>query len=131
MKKPAKYHTFTEELLVLIMNTMELKPNKSIYPSTLLDRKSINFLKNLFPCELVDCEQLQIGGTVPNIDGYLDLFCSDGTAYERVFVQVKHLTHPAINGDAFYDIPQSIYAYAQRRKGEVVIFIACDFDFST
>lgn len=128
MKKPAKYHTFTEELLVLIMNTMELKPNKSIYPSTLFDRKSINFLKNLFPCELVDCEQLQIGGTVPNIDGYLDLFCSDGTAYERVFVQVKHLTHPAINGDAFYDIPQSIYAYAHRRKGEVVIFIACDYE---
>ena len=129
MKKPAKYHTFTEELLLaLIMNTIDLKPNKSLYPSTLLDRKSINFLKNLFPCELVDCEQLQIGGTVPNIDGYLDLFCSDGTAYERVFVQVKHLTHPAINGDAFYDIPQSIYAYAQRRKGEVVIFIACDYN---
>ena len=129
LKKQTKYHTFTEELLLaLIMNTIELKPNKSLYPSTLFDRKSINFLKNLFPCELVDCEQLQIGGTVPNIDGYLDLFCSDGTAYERVFVQVKHLTHPAINGDAFYDIPQSIYAYAQRRKGEVVIFIACDFD---
>lgn len=129
LKKQTKYHTFTEELLLaLIMNTIELKPNKSLYPSTLFDRKSINFLKNLFPCELVDCEQLQIGGTVPNIDGYLDLFCSDGTAYERVFVQVKHLTHPAINGDAFYDIPQSIYAYAQRRKGEVVIFIASDFD---
>ena len=128
MKKPAKYHTFTEELLVLIMNTMELKPNKSIYPSTLLDRKSINFLNNLFPCELVDCSQLQIGGTLPNIDGYLDLLCLDGTAYERIVVQVKHLTHPAINGDAFYDIPQSIYAYAHRRKGEVVIFIACDYE---
>ena len=72
---------------------MELKPNKSIYPSTLLDRKSINFLNNLFPYELVDCSQLQIGGTLPNIDGYLDLICSDGTAYERIFVQVKHLTH--------------------------------------
>ena len=128
MKKPAKYHTFTEELLVLIMNTLELKPNKSIYPSTLLDRKSINFLNNLFPCELVDCSQLQIGGTLPNIDGYLDLLCLDGTAYERIVVQVKHLTHPAINGDAFYDIPQSIYAYANRRKGEVVIFIACDYE---
>ena len=82
----------------------------------------------MFPCELVDCSQLQIGGTLPNIDGYLDLLCLDGTAYERIVVQVKHLTHPAINGDAFYDIPQSIYAYAHRRKGEVVIFIACDYE---
>lgn len=28
----------------------------------------------------------------------------------------------------FYDIPMSIYAYAERHKGELVLFIACDYD---
>ena len=43
-------------------------------------------------------------------------------------VQVKHLTYPEKNGDVYYDIPQSIYAYAERHKGELVLFIACDYE---
>lgn len=113
------------------MNTIELTLKKSICQSTLLDKNSIKLIKNLFPCELVDTDQLQTGGSLPNIDGYLDLLCQDGTAYERVFVQVKHLTNPAINGKAFYDIPQYIYGYAQKHRGEVVIFITCDYENET
>ena len=108
------------------MSTGELLPKINVTEAAKLDRRSIQFLKNIFPDDLIDCEQLQTGGTLPNIDGYLDILCSDGTAREKIVVQVKHLTYPEINGDVYYDIPQSIYAYAERHKGEVVIFIACD-----
>jgi len=108
------------------MSIGELLPNINVTESARLDRRSIQFLRNILPDDLVDCEQLQTGGTLPNIDGYLDILCPDGTAREKIVVQVKHLTYPEINGDAYYDIPQSIYAYAERHKGEVVIFITCD-----
>lgn len=108
------------------MSIGELLPKINVTEAAKLDRRSIQFLKNILPDDLIDCEQLQTGGTLPNIDGYLDILCSDGTAREKIVVQVKHLTYPEINGDVYYDIPQSIYAYAERHKGEVVIFIACD-----
>lgn len=108
------------------MNVGELLPNINVTESARLDRRSIQFLRNILPDDLVDCEQLQTGGTLPNIDGYLDILCPDGTAREKIVVQVKHLTYPEIDGDVYYDIPQSIYAYAERHKGEVVIFITCD-----
>ena len=103
-------------------------PNKSISPSSLHDKRSIRFLKSIFPDDIIDDSKLEEGGTTPNIDGYLDFLCEDGTAYERVFVQVKHLTYPEKSGVVFYDIPKSLYAYAERHKGEVVLFIACDYD---
>ena len=103
----------------------EFVPNKNATESSKLDQRSIRFIKNLLPDDDVDCSQLHEGGTLPNIDGYLDFLCKDGTANERIFVQVKHLTYPPVNGDAFYDIPKSIYAYSERHKGEVVVFIAC------
>lgn len=109
------------------MNDRELIPNVNVTESRKLDSRSIRFLKDIFPDDLVDCCQLQEGGTLPNIDGYLDILCPDGTAREKLVVQVKHLTYPEKNGDVYYDIPQSIYAYAERHKGELVLFIACDY----
>ena len=108
------------------MSYRELIPNVNVTESSKLDSRSILFLKTFFPDDLVDCRQLQEGGTLPNIDGYLDILCPDGTAREKVVVQVKHLTYPEENGKVFYDIPRSIYAYAERHKGELVLFIACD-----
>lgn len=110
------------------MSDRELIPNVNVTESSKLDSRSIRFLKTFFPDDLVDCCQLQEGGTLPNIDGYLDILCPDGTAIEKVVVQVKHLTYPEENGNVFYDIPQSIYAYAERHKGELVLFIACDYE---
>lgn len=104
----------------------ELLPNKNVVESSKLDTRSILFLKTFLPDNLVDCRQLQEGGTLPNIDGYLDILCPDGRAKEKITVQVKHLTYPEKNGNVFYDIPQSMYAYAERHKGELVLFIACD-----
>lgn len=107
---------------------MELRPNRNISESVLHDRRSINFLKNILPDDCVDCSQLQDGGTLPNIDGYLEILDEHGIAQEKIIVQVKHLTYPEENGKVFYDIPMSIYAYAERHKGELVLFIACDYD---
>lgn len=103
-------------------------PNKNATESSKLDKRSIRFIKDLLPDDDVDCSQLEEAGTLPNIDGYLDFLCKDGTANERIIVQIKHLTYPAVDGHAYYDIPKSIYAYSDRHKGEVVIFIACDYE---
>jgi hypothetical protein len=108
------------------MSAGELVPKINQSESNKLDSKSILMLKTILPDDLVDCKQLQEGGTLPNIDGYLDLLCDDGTAREKVVVQVKHLTYPESGGSVYYPIPQSIYAYAERHKGELVIFIVCD-----
>lgn len=71
----------------------EFVPNKNATESSKLDQRSIRFIKTLLPDDDVDCSQLHEGGTLPNIDGYLDFLCKDGTANERIFVQVKHLTY--------------------------------------
>ncbi len=101
-------------------------PNQSISDASLLDRRSIQLLKSILPDTLIDGSQLQEGGTLANIDGYLDILSPDRYAVGKVFVQVKHLTFPEKDGVVFYDIPKSIYAYADLHKGEVVLFIACD-----
>lgn len=108
------------------MSLGELVPNINQSESRKLDRRSIQLLKTMLPDDVVDCQQLQEGGTLPNIDGYLDLLCEDGTSREKIVVQVKHLTYPEVDGSVYYSIPQSIYAYADRHKGELVVFIACD-----
>lgn len=110
-----------------IVSVMELRPNRNISESVLHDRRSINFLKNILPDDCVDCSQLQDGGTLPNIDGYLEILDENGIAREKITVQVKHLTYPEKNGKVFYDIPESVYAYAKIHKGELVFFIACDY----
>lgn len=106
---------------------MELRPNRNISESVLHDRRSINFLKSILPDDCIDCSQLQDGGTLPNIDGYLEILDENGIAREKITVQVKHLTYPEKNGKVFYDIPESVYAYAEIHKGELVFFIACDY----
>ena len=106
---------------------MELQPNRNISESVLHDRRSINLLKSILPANCVDCSQLQEGGTLPNIDGYLEILDENGIAREKITVQVKHLTYPEKNGKVFYDIPESVYAYAKIHKGELVFFIACDY----
>lgn len=106
---------------------MELQPNRNISESVLHDRRSINLLKSILPDNCVDFSQLQEGGTLPNIDGYLEILDENGIAREKITVQVKHLTYPEKNGKVFYDIPESVYAYAKIHKGELVFFIACDY----
>ena len=102
---------------------MELQPNRNISESVLHDRRSINLLKSILPDNCVDCSQLQEGGTLPNIDGYLEILDENGIAREKITVQVKHLTYPEKNGKVFYDIPESVYAYAKIHKGELVFFL--------
>lgn len=62
------------------MSVGELVPNKNQSESRKLDSRSILLLKTMLPDNLVDCQQLQEGGTLPNIDGYLDLLCEDDTS---------------------------------------------------
>ena len=109
------------------MSINELLPNINVAESAKHDRRSIWFLEGILTDELVDCSQLQAGGTLSNIDGYLEILDENGRAREKITVQVKHLTYSERNGKVFYDIPQSIYAYAERHKGELVFFIACDY----
>ena len=103
----------------------KLTLKKSTSKSDALDEESVHLLRNLFFGKGVK-ERLEIGGTLPMIDGYLELLNSDGIMEAKLTVQVKHLTHSPVDSVAYYDIPNSIFAYAHLNKGEVVIFIACD-----
>jgi hypothetical protein len=49
----------------------------------------------------------------------------------KITVQVKHLTCYPTESDAYYDIPNEVFAYANLNKGEVVIFVACDTNNKT
>lgn len=89
------------------MSVLELLPNINVVKSTKLDSRSILFLKTFLPDSLVDCRQLQEGGTLPNIDGYLDVLCPDGRAREKISVQVKHLTYP------------------EKKKGKCIMIFPC------
>lgn len=104
----------------------ELLPNKSLSDSSKLDRKSIRLLKGMLVDLAVNDSQLEEGGNLSNIDGRIELLGNDDTFQAILTVQVKHLTYTANEKGVFYDIPQSIYAYAERAKGEVVLFMACD-----
>ena len=65
------------------------------------------------------------------IDGYLELLNNDGVMEAKITVQVKHLTCYPTESDAYYDIPNEVFAYANLNKGEVVIFVACDTNNKT
>ena len=106
----------------------DLKPNKSTSPSQNFDRKSVRLVKDLLEDHHVNDSQLEEGGTLANIDGYIELLDGEDRIEAKFTVQVKHLTYPPKETVAFYDIPQSLFGYAQRMKGELVIFIACDTD---
>ena len=106
----------------------KLKPHKTIYPSKNLDQESISIIKKILPDTVVDCSNLEVGGSQPDIDGYLTICDSEGYENVKITVQVKHLTNSPKNGDAYYDIPSQLYGYAGIHKGEVVVFIAVDTD---
>lgn len=104
---------------------MNLVPSKTQYLSKTLDEDSIALVRDIFRRTSVDCAQLQTGGSLPDIDGYLDLCDDEGRAKGKITVQVKHLTYKA-SQSVTYDIPISVFGYAKVHKGEVVVFIACD-----
>ena len=106
----------------------ELSPKISLTESKILDRKSVRLIKSILEDQSVDDSQLEEGGNLPNIDGRIELLREDATMDAIVTVQIKHLTYSKVDNDTFYDIPQSLYAYAERSKGEVVLFLACDTD---
>lgn len=98
---------------------------KSTSKSDELDYGSILLLQNLFFKNGVK-ERLERGGSLPMIDGYLELLNNEDVMEAKITVQVKHLTYQPIESDAFYDIPNEVFAYANLNRGEVVVFVACD-----
>lgn len=104
---------------------MNFHPNKSSSASKRYDIESIRLVKNLLSPVLADVSELEEGGTLPNIDGYISLL-EDDEARWKFTVQVKHLTYPVNDAGALYDIPESILGYAQWHRGEVVLFLTCD-----
>ena len=105
---------------------MVIKPSRSLYSSKILDEDSISLIKDIFKHKSVDCSQLQIGGTLADIDGYLELCDEEGRSIAKLTVQVKHITIAEDARNICYDVPISLYGYCKVHKGEVVIFIACD-----
>lgn len=110
------------------MGTSELKPARSMSPSKQLDMDSIRVFKSILNGHHINDERLEEAGTMPNIDGYIELLDNDDCIEAKVWVQVKHLTYPEKNNSVFYDIPQEIVAYAIRMKGDVVLFVTVDTD---
>lgn len=103
---------------------------KSTSKSDELDYGSVLLLQNLFFKNGVK-ERLERGGNLPMIDGYLELLNNEEVMEAKITVQVKHLTYQPIGSDAYYDIPNEVFAYADLNRGEVVIFVACDTDNDT
>ena len=110
------------------MESYDLKPARSMSPSKQLDIDSIRVLKSILNGHHINDERLEEAGTMPNIDGYIELLDNDDCIEAKVSVQVKHLTYQEKNNSVFYDIPQEIVAYAMRMKGEVVLFVTVDTD---
>lgn len=104
----------------------ELTPHKSIFDSQILDSDSVSLVRTIMPSNIVNSSKLEEGGSQADTDGYLDICDENGFARARITVQIKHLTHAAESGTAFYDIPVELYAYAGIHKGDVVVFIASD-----
>lgn len=115
----------------MAMGTIELKPARSMSSSKQLDKDSIRMFKNILNGHHINDERLEESGTLPNIDGYIELLDNDDCVEAKVWVQVKHLTYPEKNDSVFYDIPHEVVAYAKRMKGEVVLFVTVDTDSNT
>lgn len=106
-------------------------PNKSDWPSRKHDRDSVRLLQNLWKDCPVDDSHIEIGGTTPNIDGYIDILDAGAEITATITLQVKHLTYPPQEEVVFYDIPQEIVGYAKRIKTEVVLLVVCDTNNGT
>lgn len=109
------------------MKHLNLQPNKSSWTSKRLDEKSVRLLRKILEDKRVDTSKVEEGGTEANIDGYISILDDNDTIVAKVTVQIKHYNNNAISEKGiYYDIPKSILAYANRMKGEVVLFITCD-----
>lgn len=106
---------------------IEFLPKKSSWQSEKLDEESVLLIRNILIKQQVKT-RIEEGGTTPNIDGYIELLDIENRIIGKLTVQVKHLTESVVGSNTYYDIPQSILAYAERIKGEVVIFMTCDTD---
>lgn len=105
----------------------EFLPNKSSWLSDKLDEESILLIRNILVKQQVKA-RIEEGGTTPNIDGYIELLDNEERIIGKLTVQVKHLPKLTNNVNVSYSIPQSLLAYAERIKGEVVVFMTCDTD---
>lgn len=65
-------------------------PNKSDWPSRKHDRDSVRLLQNLWKDCPVDDSHIEIGGTTPNIDGYIDILDAGAEITATITLQVKH-----------------------------------------
>lgn len=102
--------------------------NKATCQSQELEEDSIDLVKRIFKKTKAVTSGLKQGDKNANTDGEI-MICDENNEMEcKIVVQIKHLTHPTANGKTFYDIPSTIMGYADRCKGEVVMFLACDTD---
>lgn len=102
----------------------DFKPNKSSNEAARLDKKAVHTIEDIFLDQEDVHTNLECGGNIPNIDGWIELLDTDNRITSKITVQIKHLP----TGQCFYSIPQYICGYAERIKSEVVVFIACDHE---
>ena len=94
---------------------IEFLPKKSSWQSEKLDEESVLLIRNILIKQQVKT-RIEEGGTTPNIDGYIELLDIENRIIGKLTVQVKHLTESVVGSNTYYDIPQSILAYAERIK---------------
>ena len=99
--------------------------NKSKYDADDRDADAILCLRNIF--NHTDTKLDEKTDKFPNIDGYIELLNSEGLISGKVTIQVK--CYPKANRNlSKYSIPAYILGYAERMKGEIVLFITADLD---
>ena len=98
---------------------------KSKYDSDDKDTDALLCLRNLL--HGTNSKLDERSGKYPNIDGYFELTDEGGSISEKLAFQIK--SYPkSERGLSKYRIPSYILGYAERMKGEVVIFIAADYE---
>lgn len=102
---------------------MTFSPNKSITPSVLLEKRSIQYIENL----LLNTDAnpyLSENDKTPNYDGYIELLNGE-LICGKITVQVK--TYPDKYKEAGkFDIPTSLLGYSQSVPTEVVLLLVVD-----
>lgn len=106
----------------------DIKPAKAMWDSAQFDKDSVLMLRTMLNHHQINDSRLEEGGTQDNVDGYIVLLDAEDRPEGKVYVQVKHLTYPPEDGNAYYDIPSSLVGYAGRFRTDVILFIACDTD---
>lgn len=97
-----------------------------IYPSSEKDREATICIEKLFIRQKAK-PYIKSDDKRPNIDGTINILDNNGEEIANVKVQLK--SYPQNNrGLNKYSIPSYILGYAERMRGEIVIFIAADYD---